>query len=121
MALRIQQSLSCRLFLRYISCDSALWCRLVQECWGSLVLLWRGVSMRTVQLRDQDLLALEAALFPGSALSAWMHFKDRYEVDDLYPPSIELLPLIQHTLTNRCNVHDEPLFRKVAGVQRKNW
>ena len=71
-------------------------------------------------LGQSETLALRAAFLQGAqAVEAWHEFIARYDFDDLFPASTELLPIVYHNLSKQgCTGQG---FGKVQGIQRKIW
>jgi len=99
---------------------------------GEGLLLLTSENQKTSQLRHQskqpprwtlgqsETLALRAAFLPGAqAVNAWHEFSARYDFDDLFPASSELLPIVYSNLSKQG--WSGSGVGKVQGLQRKNW
>jgi hypothetical protein len=71
-------------------------------------------------LGQSETLALRAAFLQGArAVAAWQEFSARYDFDDLFPASSELLPIVYANLAKQG--WSGAGFGKVQGLQRKIW
>jgi hypothetical protein len=71
-------------------------------------------------LGQSESLALRAAFLQDArAIKAWHEFSARYDFDDLFPSSSELLPIVYSNLAKQG--WSGPGVGKVQGLQRKIW